>query len=79
MRFLSTWEAQRRVIPAEWKGLTEAQRSLWIAVMTACISPGIPVDDADMQAQLQYIWGGEQTYHRLVSQEVIRYGSACGL
>lgn len=76
MRFLSTWEAQRRVIPAEWNTLTDAQRSLWTALVTACASPGIPVDDADMQAQLSYIWSGGQTYHRLVSYEVIHYGSA---
>jgi len=72
MRFLRTWEAQRRILPADWDIIDMARRDLWMAILTACATPGIPVDDIEMLSQLQYIWFTQKkgilpTYHRLVA------------
>lgn len=56
MRFLPTWEAQRRVVSTDWASLDAPRQALWLAILTACASPGIPIDDTDLRAQLHYIW-----------------------
>ncbi len=72
MRFLRTWEAQRRVIPTDWASIDTARREFWMALLIACATPGIPIDDTDLRSQLQYIWFTQKngilpTYHRLVA------------
>lgn len=64
---LPTHEAQRRIDVREWRALEPWQRDLWLLVLVACQSPGIPVDDRHMQHQLRDIWGREShTYERLL-------------
>lgn len=72
MRFLRTWEAQQQVIPDDWAAIDMVRRELWMAILVACATPGIPLDDAGMLSQLQYIWFTQKkgllpTYHRLVA------------
>jgi len=66
MRYLAAYDAQRRVDPKEYKALSAWQSDLWLAILTACQTPGLPIDDALMQAQLAAIWTKTSTtYHRL--------------
>ena len=68
--YLATYEAQRRVVAHEYKALAAWQEALWHALLLACQSPGIPIDDPLMQAQLQDLWGTKShTYRRLVGLE----------
>lgn len=65
-QLLPTYEAQRRVVVSEFRALNPTQQALWQAVLIACMTPGIPVADADMRAQLAFIWGASSsTYARL--------------
>lgn len=67
--YLATYRAQTLVNPAEWETRTEGQQRLWLALLTACVSPGIPIDHPLIRAQLGYIWGGESsaTYQQLLA------------
>lgn len=59
--FLAPYRAQALVNPAEWSTRDLSQQSLWLALLTACVSPGIPLGDPVIRAQLAYIWGGEMS------------------
>mgnify|MGYP001558377271 CR=1 FL=1 len=68
MRILPVYEAQRRVIAAQFFALTATRQHCWLAIMMACATPGIPIDDPEMQAQLAAIWGvTSMTYQRLIA------------
>lgn len=70
MRYLPTHEAQGRVLVAEYKKLEPWQERLWLILLTACSTPGLPVEDGRVQQQLAAIWGrGSATYRHLVAQE----------
>lgn len=67
MRYLPTYEAQARIDAKAYKKLSTDAMCLWHAVLLACQTPGIPIDDPRMQAQLAAIWGKTSaTYHALV-------------
>ena len=69
-RILPTYEAQRRVVIADWRSREPWQRHLWEVILLACLTPGIPVDDAAMQDQLRAVWGKESTtYNALVGED----------
>ncbi len=64
MRFLGTHQAQSCVIAAEWAVLDPGKQRLWLALMMACASPGIPVDVPAIRGQMGYIWGAESTTYQ---------------
>ena len=66
--YLPTHEAQRRVIAAEYLNLSAEKQRYWTAILVACQTPGIPVADSEMQAQLASIWKSTSaTYQRLLA------------
>ena len=65
---LPTHEAQRRVDPGEYLKLKPEAQGYWLAILVACQSPGIPVQDPQMQQQLEAIWQRtSRTYQRLLA------------
>lgn len=67
MRYLPTHEAQRRVLAVEYLAMAAEKQRYWDTILLACQSPGIPIDDPEMRAQLAAIWRApSQTYQRLV-------------
>lgn len=70
MRYLPTHEAQARVLLAEYKKLEPWQERLWFVLLTACGTPGLPVEDPRIQQQCAAIWGrNSSTYRHLVTEE----------
>ena len=68
MTYLATHEAQRRVVATEYLALSVEKQRYWDTILLACQSPGIPVTDPWMQAQLAAIWKvTSQTYGRLMA------------
>ena len=66
-RILPTYEAQRRIVVSEWRQLSTWQSQLWQTMLLACLTPGMPIDDPLMQAQLRAIWGASSlTLQRLL-------------
>ena len=66
--YLPTHEAQRRVLATDYLNLPTEKQRYWIAILVACQTPGIPVQDPEMQAQLASIWKATSpTYQRLVA------------
>ena len=70
-RYLPTYRAQALVIPAEWATRSLSQQALWLALLTACATPGIPLGLPVIRAQLAYIWDGDSsaTYQQLLAAE----------
>ncbi len=72
MRYLPTYEAQTRIDVKAYLKLSTDAMCLWHAILLACQTPGIPVEDARMRAQLAAIWGATSpTYQALVHQEAL--------
>lgn len=68
MRYLAPYEAQARVDLKEYTKLLVWQERLWMSMLLACQSPGLPIDDPRFQAQLAGVWGAQSvTYHRLLA------------
>ena len=68
MRYLATYEAQARVEPKDYEKLLVWQRQFWMMLLLACQSPGLPIDDPRIQAQLVVVWGKKSvTYQRLLA------------
>jgi len=66
--YLQTHEAQRRVDPTEYLHLSAERQRYWTAILVACQSPGIPIQDSTMLQQLAAIWKPTSvTYQRLVA------------
>lgn len=67
-RLLPTWEAQARIVPSAYIGLSGARQKLWDVLITSCVTPGIPIDHPGMRTQLAYIWGmSSVTYTNLIA------------
>ena len=68
-KYLATYQAQTLVKPEEWGTRTQDQQHLWVALLTACASPGIPMTDPLVIAQVGWIWGTRNsvTYTRLLA------------
>ena len=66
MRIEATWIVQRAVVAQEYQRLAPWQTALWLALLTACVTPGMPLDDGRIKAQVQAVWGtGTQTWRNL--------------
>lgn len=67
-RVLATYEAQRRVLASEYLRLPTEKQHYWLTMLVACQTPGIPIDDPLIRAQLRAIWGEmSQTYASLMA------------
>ena len=66
--YLPTHEAQRLVLATDYLNLPAEKQRYWTAILVACQTPGIPIQDLEMQAQLASIWKVTSgTYQRLVA------------
>lgn len=68
-KYLATYQAQTLVKPEEWGTRNQDQQRLWLAILLACASPGIPITDPFVVSQLGWIWGTKNsvTYTRLLA------------
>lgn len=62
-QFVSADELQRAVVGAEYLTLTDVQRELWLAILTAAAAGerGVAVGDPDIRGQVLAIWTAGST------------------